>query len=169
MLIAFVFIGFTDEPTTYSVTGKVTGGNNHCGGDELGEEDLKELARPFTISGTEFYIRKGKTNDVSKPIYKTITTDKEGKFKIDLPAGDYVIVEAEKKDKTKYNEYLKNFKKKTETYDPIDKACLKKWLATPLAGFTVINSETPEIKIHIVKPCAWNAIPCANYTGSPPP
>src|SRR5687767_14877052 len=88
----------------------------HCGGDELGPEEMAALRKPNPLAGKAFIIRKGKRNDVKKPVVASIKTDSKGIAMVRLEPGEYVLVDSVKKDRKRVKQILKDFKKPTTDY-----------------------------------------------------
>jgi hypothetical protein len=154
--------------TKVKVNGTVIRYGVYCGGAEPSEEQLAEIQKPQPWSTKKLFVKKGKVNDLSAPVLLEFTTDKEGKFSIDLPPGDYCIVDEYKVKKSNYTGMLKTYKEPTELYGAVDKKCLETYFKTPELVFTV-SDGMKDLQVVFHDRCSWLGPPCVEYKGSPPP
>lgn len=152
----------------YEVSGIVTSSRSYCGGARPTDDVLREITSPKPLVSTEFYIRAGKENDITKKIILTFTTDENGKFSFKIPAGDYVIIENNRKDKKYYNEILNKHEKATANYTALDTGCFNTWMKGSLYQFTIIDKKLENITWDMHTRCFFSA-PCVQYTGPYPP
>lgn len=159
----------TETKGDYTLTGYVTSSRSWCGGMRPTDEMLLEITAAKPLANATFYIREGKVNDTKKKIIATIITNSDGKFEVNLPKGDYVIINDDKKEDTYFNSILKNYSKETAHYSSVDTVCLKEWMKTPLIQFTLDSTKKINITWNIYVPCSWGSVPCCNYLGPYPP
>jgi hypothetical protein len=153
----------------YTIKGIVTQSHSYCGGARPTDEEYRKITEQKPLTNRKFFVRKGIENNVAEEIILEFTTDEKGFFSIELPKGDYVIIDMQHKDINYVKSILSMYNKPTEYYSAADSACMKTWLATPLASFSL--DSLPEITIgwNIHSPCSWNQIPCVSYSGPLPP
>ena len=157
------------SPSDKNVSVFCTYTSSYCGGAEPPKELLRELATPKALAETEVFIRTGHENDISVPIIASGKSDVNGLVQFALEPGDYVLMFADKKNDTVYNEILKKYSKKTEYTEPVDKECLLKWISIPELFLHVEALRINSFQLAIHKPCAWHSIPCVPYNGPLPP
>ena len=114
-------------------------------------------------------MRKGNTNSLKEPVVASFISDSAGNFMIHLPPGEYCIIDSRKYDKSFVADIAKDHKKGGEYYSAADLDCLKRWLNTPDAVFTVSANSENKIEVIYNTPCSWNSTPCINYSGPVPP
>lgn len=141
----------------YKVTGLVTETSNPCGGARPPKGMEEQMRTPKPLANKKLIVRKGNSNSQKSKIVAEITTNEEGKFELDLPAGTYSFVEIEK------TKFILPANDKFNTYDA---DCLKKEFAKPDGLLTVKQSEN-KIEINFHKPCFYK-MPCQTYTGPMP-
>ena len=151
------------------VSGTVTQTSSYCGGARPSNEMLASLTEPKPFAHKKLFIKRGKTNDMSKAAVAEVTTDSLGNFSIALPMGDYCIVDEMKSSKKNYDDILAKYGKETQYYSAVDAACLKEWFSKPDAVFTVGKEQVKNISVSYHHPCSWNGIPCVQYHGPLPP
>lgn len=152
------------------ITGRVTYTKSHCGGVRLTEEQMNEMRTPRPLAGKKLYIKKGNTNTFDNTkIVAEVTADEKGEFTLELPPGEYLIVDEKKKDTAYYNQILKEYSKPTDMYSAADSVCMKTWYQTPELIFTVKKGQKIKPEVNFPNRCSWNTIPCAHYKGPLPP
>lgn len=156
------------KPSKVNVEGKLTFTESYCQGMRPTEEILAEKKRQKPLVGKKLYIRKGKYNDITTPIIAEVITDSAGIFKLNLPKGEYCLVNENKKDNSFYMTIIKKHSKKTDFYGEVNKECLDEWLKTPDVIFEVGTTKT-SFSYNFHMPCEWARTPCTTYTGPLPP
>lgn len=160
--------GTESEPTvekTFRVSGEIKYSESYCGGARPTDAMLEELARLKPYEGKELYVIKGTKNEENKTICDTIISDSEGKFELNLPAGEYCIIQSAQLDKKVFN-YCDNKNDEIEA----DRKCLEAWWPTCFYSFSVNESPIDSIQLIFHRPCFLpEGIPCLNYTGPMPP
>ena len=153
---------------TYRVSGNITYSSDYCGGAYPSEAMLLQLANPTPYSGKVLFIRRTKTNDLSQPILYTLISDSLGNFSIDLPPGNYCLIDEFRKDRAIFE---KVYSKDSTNYLRVpDPQCLDDWFNSCLYGFTVSDYSISTIQINIHRTCFRpEGIPCISYTGPMPP
>jgi hypothetical protein len=152
------------------VYGTVTSTGAHCGGVRLPNEQMKQLMTPKPISDKTVYIKKGTVNSFDNTaIIAEVKTDASGAFTVELPPGNYFLVDEKKKDRTFYDRVLNDHKTKTEYYSAVDTICLRSWYETPDVLFEVKKGKKSTVTVNYAGRCSWNSIPCVQYTGPLPP
>jgi hypothetical protein len=155
--------------TKQKIVGVYTESSAYCGGAAPSQEILANIERPIPTANKVLYLKKGSLNITKQKTLFKVITDANGQFKFLLAPGKYYIVGSDKID-TKYFQFLvKKYGKDGKNYKAIDKKCLAQWLAEPLHSFEVKVSNNDSVKVHYTKPCDWNNIPCAQFTGAIPP
>jgi hypothetical protein len=155
--------------TKQKIVGVYTENSAYCGGARPSQEILADLERPIPTANKVLYLKKGSSNITKQKKLIKVITNANGQFNFLLAPGKYCIVGSDKID-TKYFQLLvTKYSKDSKTYKAIDKKCLTEWLMEPLHSFEVKSSNNDTIKIHYTKPCDWNSIPCAQFTGAIPP
>jgi hypothetical protein len=155
--------------TKQKIVGVYTESSAYCGGAAPSQEIMANLERAIPTANKILYLKKGSSNIVKqKKVFKVIT-DANGQFSFLLAPGKYCIVGSDKIDTKYFQLLLTKYGRDSKTYKAIDKKCLTNWLAEPLYSFEVKSSNNDTIKIHYTKPCDWNSIPCAQFTGAVPP
>ncbi len=152
-------------PTTIFLTQT----SSYCGGAEPPAELLNALATPQPLAGEEIYIRSGNKNNPDDTPLLEVVTGADGSATFYLVAGEYYVVFENKQDRATYEEYKLKYGTGTDYYEPIDLKCLDEWLSKPELVFVVSDTMKNPLTINVHKPCSWNSIPCAQFTGSLPP
>jgi hypothetical protein len=168
--LIYVLLTFgLNAQTKQKIVGVYTESYAYCGGARPSQEILDNAEKAIPTANKILYLKKGSSNIVKQKIVFKVITDANGQFSFLLSPGKYCIVGSDKID-TKYFQLLSTkYARDSKTYKAIDKKCLINWLAEPLYGFEVKTSNNDTIKIHYTKPCDWNSIPCAQFTGAVPP
>ncbi|MGY6560654.1 MAG: hypothetical protein ACXITV_00965 [Luteibaculaceae bacterium] len=148
----------------------ITQTKSYCGGAPPDAPILKELSTPKPLAQESFVIRSGSVNKAEEKIVASFTTDKQGEAFLSLPPGDYLIVEAYKKDRAFFNKLLMDFEHESENYSKVNVECLMQWLETPLLTFTVEDTREPlRLTVNMLKPCDYQKFPCVHFIGPLPP
>jgi len=125
-----------------------------------------EYTKPRPSLHKRMYVRRGDSNDFSKPIISEFTTDSTGSFHISLPPGVYVIIAENKKNKPNYDSLLTKYANGTQNCYPIkasDTICISRWYRTPDATFIIGNNCIKDISIIYQLPCSFECdLPCLN-------
>lgn len=152
-------LSFTDDKLR-QVSGKIFQTASYCGDGTPSAETLKQLQTPKPLAGKKCFVRKGKTNNAKEPVLASFISDSLGNFMIHLAPGEYCIVDARKYDKNFVADIAKDNKKSA------DLDCLKTWLNTPDAVFTVGADGENRIEVTYNIPCGTDASPCVKSVGN---
>ncbi|MFN8397369.1 MAG: hypothetical protein U0176_22290 [Bacteroidia bacterium] len=147
----------------FAVTGRILLQTSYCGGAAPSDEILAEYEKPKPYGSQPLLIRSGKTNALGTAMVTRTTTAADGTFKLDLPAGTYCLVIAEKEGPRQPGFY------QLETI-AVDKACDNKWLNTCDISFTVADKPVSGLRLTLQKKCFIDQLsPCLSYSGPLPP
>jgi hypothetical protein len=145
----------------------------YCGG---AEPDPSDYPRPQPWGGRMF-IRsarpdssgKSALNDLRIPIFDSIDMNGEGHGYLALPSGAYLLLDRDRKDDRKARQLSKDHAKPVMYTEPIDTACLRRWLQGPFAVFAITSGDTLHLEYPMYGQCPWYATPCVRYNGPLPP
>lgn len=154
-----------DNNKLYTIEGQLTQSSSYCGGAHPTEEQEREYQREVPFS-TKLYVRSGNLNLENSPLIDSVIADGLGKFKFNLPKGEYVIILPSQLNKSSIELY-----KKMETSDlHVDELCLSNWWKAGLFQVTVSDSNISGLKHNFHQRCFVPAyLPCFDYTGPYPP
>lgn len=144
----------------YLVSGMVTQTVSYCGGAAPTQVELDELSKPRPLKGKLLFLKQGNVNDPDSKIITRIVTDEKGKFSLQLPEGNYCIVE--------------EYKTKELVIPPstsiaiYDETCLRDTYKKCDYSFTIKGSNISNITLNYHESCPW-AKPCMDYSGPLPP
>lgn len=175
-ILPLVFLGYCSRPpvavktetegdnsTQYAVSGRVEIRSSYCGGARPSQEMLDEYAIPKPAKDFVLVIRSGEVNDFGVPIAKTVTTDEEGHYSTELPAGTYCLALVEKAQQPDYS------KLDSKTYQ-VNEPCSKEWLNKCELTFQVEEGPVTGLHLLLRKRCFQaNFNPCIAYNGPLPP
>lgn len=149
----------------YALEGTLTQAGQYCGGAAISDEEMMRYTQP-TPYGTMLYIRKGKQNKESVPIYDSTRTDGSGHFKFMVPPGEYVIILPSQRKKKIIRTYLKMANKDLK----VDSVCLSKWWSAGLFQVKVEDRDVGQLDYCFHDRCFVPVpVPCFSYTGPYPP
>lgn len=156
------------EEAKYEVRLHLTSTKAYCGGAKPPQELLDELNTPKPMDSTPVFLRKGTTNNIEQPIDYAMTSNEDGWAKAQLPAGQFSVVFADKKDQQTYDSLFNKYKSSSRMYKAIDTTCLQSYFRKPEKVIVVEKkgANTFEVKDRIH--CS-RSVPCATYTGPVPP
>ena len=145
----------------------------YCGGADPGPEGMP---RPHPWQGAMF-LRPATPdssgtmapNDLSLPITDTIRTDRTGKGYLTLPVGHYLLLDQDRVNDTRFHQLLKDHAKPAMYTEPMDKACLDRWLHGPFGVVTIRGGDTTHVALPLFEQCPWYSTPCVSYHGPLPP
>lgn len=145
----------------------------YCGG---AAPDPSDYPRAYPWRGRMF-IRaahpdstgKFSINDLREPVLDTITTNAEGHGFLALPAGTYLMLDQDRVDGTQYEKLLHDHAKPAMYTEPIDTACLRRWLHGPFGVLTIAGGDTLHMEYPMYGQCPWYSTPCVHYFGPLPP
>ncbi len=150
----------------FTVSGKITLKERWCGGMAPDPQYLEEFTKVKPYYGKVLYIREGLGNDINKPIVDTITSDKEGKYSIQLRKGTYTAVQQEHLTE----EVLTKYTSKTGQLRTKDPDCIRAWWDKGVMSFEVKGEDLTNLNIHIKRACFRpEGVPCLQYYGPYPP
>jgi hypothetical protein len=141
----------------------------YCGGARPTEEAINEYYSAKPYGNKTIYIRKGSFNDISQLVIAKAVSDSTGHFLLCLPKGTYCVVDENKKDKTYFNQIVREHSGKVGYLEPVNLNCLEEWLKKPDIVFTVGDNKKMTISVPYYSPCPWNSVPCTQYSGPLPP
>ncbi len=151
---------YTIKPKAYMIEGHITHSSDWCSGVAPGPEYDEEERNPPPYIGLKLYIKCGKVNSTKSKIYTTTITDSMGNFKLKLPVGNYIILQAEKLKKPTIP--------KDDSYCKWDSACIIKNWSEGDYKFKVDDKSNKKINFDLRRHCNWN-YPCMRYDGPLPP
>jgi hypothetical protein len=145
----------------------------YCGGVDPGPEGMP---RPRPWSG-RMYIRLAEPdstgrfamNDPGAPVLDSIRMNSEGDGWLRLPAGTYLILDRERVDRRKHDQLLRDHRDGALYTDPIDKACMDRWLRGPFPVHSITAGDTLHMPLPLHGQCPWYSTPCVRYHGPLPP
>ncbi len=145
----------------------------YCGGADPGPEGMP---RPQPWSG-RLFIRvarpdstgKFAINDLRDPVLDTIQMNSAGNGYLALPAGQYLLLDHDRVDDLRYRELLRDHAKPAMYTEPIDTACMRKWLHGPFGVIRITSSDTLHQEYPMHGLCPWYDTPCVRYNGPLPP
>ncbi|HRH68306.1 MAG TPA: hypothetical protein PLB89_02250 [Flavobacteriales bacterium] len=145
----------------------------YCGGEDPGPEGMP---RPYPWSG-RMYIRKAipdstgrfVMNDPDAPLLDSIQMNSDGHGWLDLPAGTYLIFDRDRVDRTRYDQLIRDHEAGDMYTDPIDKACMDRWLHGPFPFHTITAGDTLHMPLPLHGQCPSFDVPCVVYRGPVPP
>lgn len=152
---------------TFKLSGKITYTSDYCGGPPPSSIILDRLAIPSPYLGKTFYIRAGERNNLSSPILCTFVTDSLGNYSIELPQGNYCIIDEFRKDTSFMTDIYK-----VDPYNYIhveNSECLKEWFNSCFYGFAISNHNITNVNFNIHRICFRpEGVPCISYNGPIP-
>jgi hypothetical protein len=158
--------GNNQQPKTYQVSGTITFTGDYCGGAHPSEEMLKQFRVPAPNIGKVLHIRSGVTNNLNSTILYTLVTDSLGQFSVNLPPGDYCMIDDFRKD----NSFFQSLFDSDNHLSVNDQKCVEDWLNSCFYSFTVSNADITNIQLNIHRICfVPESVPCVSYTGPYPP
>jgi hypothetical protein len=98
----------------------------------------------------------------------SVITDKNGRFALKMPKGNYIFVDSIYKDREHYNQMVRLILNDNENYSNLDTNCLLNRFNTPLLDFKITRKNQLLKPIRIHRNCDYNKIPCVNYKGALP-
>ena len=145
----------------------------YCGGADPGPEGMP---RPEPWRGS-MYLRVATPdsagimaiNDLQRPIFDTIRTDATGNGYLELPAGHYLLLDQDRVDEQRYRQLLKEHARPAMYTEPIDTACMHRWLHGPFGVVTIRGGDTTHLDLPLFDQCPWYNTPCVSYHGPLPP
>ena len=145
----------------------------YCGGADPGPEGMP---RPVPWRGA-MYLRVATPdsngimalNELGRPIIDTIRTDGNGNGYRVLPAGHYLLLDQDRVDDRRYRQLLMDHARPALYTEPVDKACLDRWLHGPFGVVTIRGGDTAHVELDLIDQCPWTNTPCVHYHGPLPP
>ncbi|HQW85725.1 MAG TPA: hypothetical protein PLH93_01000 [Flavobacteriales bacterium] len=108
-------------------------------------------------------------NELGRPIIDTIRTDGNGNGYRVLPAGHYLLLDQDRVDDRRYRQLLMDHARPALYTEPVDKACLDRWLHGPFGVVTIRGGDTAHVELDLIDQCPWTNTPCVHYHGPLPP
>jgi hypothetical protein len=108
-------------------------------------------------------------NDIQQPVLDSILMNSDGNGYLVLPAGNYIFLDRDHVDDRKYRELLRDHAKPVMYTEPIDTACLRRWLHGPFGVLTTVGGDTLHVEYPMYGQCPWYSTPCVHYFGPLPP
>lgn len=147
----------------YTVSGNVMLTRSYCGGAAPSQEMLDNLRIPIPFEGLKVHARQGTANDLKKPLLRTTTTDANGNYSFQLPAGEYCIIYDER---AKLPD-TKNFEASHLIYD---QECFVEWVKACDATVKVTDANVSAPSFTLRQPCMKSYYSnCIRYQGPYPP
>lgn len=159
-LVLLLFNSFIRATQLITIKGRVMQTSDYCGGAEPGPEQLKRMNSPAPVPQFKLFIKRGTVNSSKAKVYKTVTTDANGNFEVQLPPGNYVFVE-----ESKSKPFVAPKNNATTEWNV---NCLRENYAKPDYLLKVSGERKDTITINYHRYCSY-AQPCMNYHGSLPP
>jgi hypothetical protein len=100
------------KPVSFKVTGKIEVHKPYCGGARPNPDQLKGYFEAYP--NTTFYIKKSMNNDPKLETVAQFTTDENGAFSIEIPAGNYIGIHADKV--LSFDDYVEKLGKTTDKF-----------------------------------------------------
>ena len=142
---------------TFTISGNILETHDYCGGAAPPEELQHPL--PVGVPGIKLYIKKGNTNSEKTKPFDSIVSGVNGAFSIQLPAGNYCLVEKEKTGKC-----LVPQNDQSHIWDSV---CFVNEFARCDYALEV-KSNQKNLNLVFARHCPWNR-PCCDYHGPLPP
>jgi hypothetical protein len=108
-------------------------------------------------------------NDIDVPLFDSVRTDGLGQGYVSLPEGAYLLLDRDRVDDRRYRHLLVEHSKPTLHTQPIDTACLMRWLHGPFGVVNIRPGDTTHVDLPFLGHCPWNDTPCVSYFGPYPP
>lgn len=143
----------------FKVTGSIMQTVSYCGGAVPTKEMLIKARTPAGIPFGKLFIRNATANTNSVTITDSIQADATGNFSMDLPAGNYCLVE-----EWKTKPFTLPLNTKVQT---VDSACYRKLYDACDYELHISDKDITDIKIVFHRPCFYNQ-PCISYKGRMP-
>ncbi len=144
-----------------------------CGG---AEPDPSEWPRTTPWSGSLFIRRavpdstaRFALNDLREPILDSINLDGAGRGWLQLPAGNYLVLDRDHVNRMKHDALLRDHAEPSMYTTPIDTACLRRWLRGPFPVHAITAGDTLHMEVPLHGQCSWYATPCVQHNGPLPP
>ena len=175
-ILVYLFFAFNlqaqkKKPILMTVELSITKTIQYCGGAAPPNDLIEEMRTPKPFENKVIYVRKN-SNDIATPILYTITTDANGKAKLNLPTGKYSFVDGSKKDRILYDSLLLKHREATDNAGPIDPKCLMDYMMQ--SDFEILipklkKKATKKLNYNYFIGCNWSGVPCAEFRGQYPP
>lgn len=144
----------------FKISGVVMQTMSYCGGAPPTREVLDSFNTPKAMPFKKLFIKPGISNKEETPFIDSIITDENGRFSLDLPEGNYCVVE-----EWKSRHFQLPLKNEQET---VDSACFRNLYNSCDYQVKVSEKNIDNIKIIFHRPCVYNQ-PCRSYHGPLPP
>jgi hypothetical protein len=144
----------------FHVTGSIMETRSYCGGAQPTQEMLERYKIPTGIPFGKLFVKQGTMNNENAESIDTINADVNGNFSINLPAGNYCLVE-----EWKSKPFHLPLNNKNQT---VDTACYRNLYNTCDYELNVADTNIDSIKIIFHRTCFYNQ-PCISYHGPLPP
>lgn len=113
------------------------------------------LRTPYPYEGKVFYVRKGNTNNIKKPIVLSFTVSYSGTFSFELPKGTYSIIQEEQVKPINLTDYSFPYGLQADTI------CLKGWWQEPYYILEVKDKDISKLSFRFHSECAFETdCPC---------
>jgi hypothetical protein len=147
----------------HKVTGQVLHTRAYCGGAAPSEEMMERYRTPLPLPGLTLYLRSGRTNITTRAILDSTTTDAEGRFTFNLPAGEYCIITKARIKPPSPADYDRSM------YEIVDD-CVEELIVVCDATFSVADQDVEGLGLQLHKECFKEDFnPCVRYIGPMPP
>lgn len=147
---------------TFLITGMVTQTSGYCGGTPPSKEVLLELSTPKPSPGAAIFIRPGSINTGADDAIIKVVTDENGEWMVNLPAGKYCLVGADKSPEA-------TRPVSADSYTTMDTECWENWITGCDISFEVTNEPVNVGQLNYNKRCfVGTRCPCVQYSGPIP-
>lgn len=142
-----------------TISGTVYEIHQYCGGANPSEEILEAVRRPRPLANYELYVRAGSANALASLVVLKFSSDANGNFQIELPQGEYCVIEAGKKDALKTPDFTEENRKLAKTdptaipYSLTSPKCLTEWWQTCDKALRVGKENQTGVKIEFHHGC----------------
>ncbi len=145
---------------TFTVTGTIMQTTSYCGGAQPSPDMLARCNTPMGIPNGKLFVKKGTMNKERASLIDSIRADANGKFSIQLPAGNYCLVEDWKA--KPFDLPLNN------EFQTVDSICYRNMYDACDYELNITDKNIDSVKIVFHRSCFYNR-PCISYHGPLPP
>jgi len=142
-----------------TLSGTATETRQYCGGANPSDEILETLQRPRPLARHKLFLRRGSKNVLAHPVLLEFSTDADGKFQIELPEGEYCLIEEGKKGALKIPDFSEENRKLAQAapsampYKLTSPNCLSDWWQTCDKVLRIGKQSVTGIKIEFHRGC----------------
>ena len=154
------------SPEEVPVGGTLTASYPYCGGAYPGEAEIRRIQAERPLQ-TVLYVFEGAKYTSGARCVDSCTTDSEGRFRLSLAPGEYVLLLPEQKS----DRHFKALEESGNSELSADRACLKAWREGGLFQLS-LEAGKPQLDLnaHLRHACFVPYPPhCFEYSGPYPP